>query len=265
MSQFSVQSAEIKESSMERKYFVVKCSLKVGNKTIYNHALIDCGATGIPFIDKEFVRHHQLKEKELKESRELEVIDGRPIESGTITSMAKLDSGIQGHQEKLLALVTKLGHYPIVLGLPWLQLHDLTFKFQSHRIGFKSCYCQQHCQHHSSVWVWGDHLMTSLDPEKPTLDICAVAAAPFMRQIQKGKLKVYAVTLYEINKALEIKDLQEKPLEEVIPKKYHKFLPLFSKVVSEKSHLIDLMTTRLSYRKDSHPHSDLSTVCHAMN
>jgi hypothetical protein len=71
------------------------------------------------------------------------------------------------------------------------------------------------------------------DPDKPKLDICVVAASSFMRQIKKEKLKVYAVTLYEINKALGIKDLQEKPLEEVIPKEYHEFLPLFSKVIAK--------------------------------
>jgi hypothetical protein len=55
---------------------------------IDTHTLIDCGATGIAFIDKDYVRHHQLEERNLKKSRELEVIDGRPIESGTITMMA---------------------------------------------------------------------------------------------------------------------------------------------------------------------------------
>jgi hypothetical protein len=91
ISQFSIQSAEMKESSMESKHLVVKCSLKIGNKFIDTHALIDCGATGIAFIGKDFVRHHQLKQRKLKESRELEVIDGRPIKSGTITTMAKLN------------------------------------------------------------------------------------------------------------------------------------------------------------------------------
>ena len=116
---------------MESKHLVVKCSLKIGDRLIDTHALIDCGATGIAFVDKDFVRHHQLEEKELRESRELEVIDGRPIESGTITTMAKLNIGIRSHQEQLPAFVTKLGHYPIVLGLPWLQLHDVTVKFQA--------------------------------------------------------------------------------------------------------------------------------------
>ena len=234
ISQFSIQSAEIKESSMESKHLVVKCSLKIEDKIIDTHALIDCGATGIAFIDKDFVRHHQIQEKELKDPRELEVIDGRPIESGTITTMAKLDLGIRGHQEQLPVFVTKLGHYPIVLGLPWLQLHDVTIKFQKKRIGFESSYCQQHCQHHSSIWVWGNHMETTEKLDKPKLDICALAAAPFMRRNKKESLKVYVVTLYEINKALEIKDLQEKLLNQLILKEYHEFLPLFDKVIAER-------------------------------
>jgi hypothetical protein len=72
-----------------------------------------------------------------------------------------------------------------------------------------------------------------VESEKPKLDICAVAASPFMRRIKIENLKVYTVTLYKINKALGIKDRPGKPLEEVIPKEYHEFLPLFSKVVVE--------------------------------
>ena len=74
---------------------------------------------------------------------------------------------------------------------------------------------------------------TAADPDGPKLNIWGVAAVPIVRRIRREKLKVYAVTLYEINKALGIKDLQEKPLEEVIPKEYHEFLPLFSKEVTE--------------------------------
>jgi hypothetical protein len=74
---------------------------------------------------------------------------------------------------------------------------------------------------------------TIVDPAKSKLDICAVATSPFMKRVKKERLKVYAVTLYEINKALGIKDLQEKSLEEFIPKEFHEFLPLFSKVIAE--------------------------------
>jgi hypothetical protein len=55
-----------------------------------------------------------------------------------------------------------------------------------------------------------------------------------MRRNRKEKLKVYAVTLYKINKALKIKDIQQKPLQQLISKEYHEFLPLFDKVIAEK-------------------------------
>jgi cyclopropane fatty-acyl-phospholipid synthase-like methyltransferase len=51
---------------------------------------------------------------------------------------------------------------------------------------------------------------------------------------QEENVIVYAVTLYKINKALDIKDLQEKLLEQLIPKKYHDFLPPFDKVIAER-------------------------------
>jgi hypothetical protein len=120
--------------------------------------------------------------------------------------MAKLDLGIWGHQKQLPAFVLKLRHYQIVLGLPWLQLHNVTIKFQKKRIGFESSYCQQHCQQHSSVWVWGDH-MEKTNQDKPRLDICVEASSHFVNMNKKEKLKVYAVILYKINKALEILDL----------------------------------------------------------
>jgi hypothetical protein len=94
ISQFSIQSAEITESSMESKYLVVKYSLKIEGKIIDTHAVIDCRATGIAFIENDFICHHRLKEQELTESRELEVIERRPIESGTIPTMAKLNLGL---------------------------------------------------------------------------------------------------------------------------------------------------------------------------
>jgi hypothetical protein len=180
---------------MESKHLVVKCSLKIGEKVVNTHASIDCGATGIAFVDKDFVCHNQLEGKELKESQELEVIDRRPIKSGTITSIARSNIGIWSHQEQLLAFITKLEHYPILLGLPWLLLHDVMVKFRSCRIGFESSYCQQHCQYHSNVWVWGNHMERAADLERPKLDISVVAASPFLRRIRREKLKLYTVTL----------------------------------------------------------------------
>ena len=79
-----------------------------------------------------------MEENELREARELEAIDGRPIESGTIITMVQMSLGIKEHQKELPAFVIKLGYYSIVLGLLWLELPKATDKFQCKRIDFES-------------------------------------------------------------------------------------------------------------------------------
>jgi hypothetical protein len=81
--------------------------------------------------------------------------------------------------------------------------------------------------------MWGNDRETMAHLNKTKLDICTVAASPFMRIARKETLRVYAVTFYEINTALGIQDLKEKSLTEVIPKEYNEFLPLFNKVIVE--------------------------------
>ena len=120
ISRLSVSKVEVLEGSIEGKHLVITCTLTVNNGEIPTHALIDCGATGIAFMDQDFACHHQIPLQELREKRQVEVIDGRPIESGDITHIAKVGIKIQDHREQLPMFVTKLGHYPIVLGIPWI-------------------------------------------------------------------------------------------------------------------------------------------------
>ena len=62
---FSINTVEIKEFEIESKHLVVKCLLKIKVKVIQAHKLIECGAIGIAFVNKDFVHHHELEEKEL--------------------------------------------------------------------------------------------------------------------------------------------------------------------------------------------------------
>jgi hypothetical protein len=58
--------------------------------------------------------------------------------------------------------------------------------------------------------------------------------ASFFRTVKHGKLTIFKASLYDINKAIEAKDLKEKPLKEIIQQQYHEFLPLFSKVLADR-------------------------------
>jgi len=166
ISRLSVSKVEVLEGSMEGKHLVITCSLSVNNQEIPTHALIDCGATGIAFMDQDFARHHKIPLQELKEKKQVEVIDGRPIESGDITHIAKVGMKIQEHREQLPMFITKLGHYPIVLGIPWLRLHDVAVRFASNMVTFGSQYCITHC-HDTSVTIQG----VTEEPPEPVYQV----------------------------------------------------------------------------------------------
>jgi hypothetical protein len=52
--------------------------------------------------------------------------------------------------------------------------------------------------------------------------------ASFFRTVKKGKHTLFKASVYDINKAIEVKDLKERPLEEIVPEQYHESLLLFN-------------------------------------
>jgi len=142
---FKLSSLSVSEIAIEGEHLVVSCTLSVNGHTIATHALIDSGATGIAFIDKNFAHHHQLPLVPLPNPRSLEVIDGRPISSGDITHTTTVKLSINEHQAEFPMFVTQLGHYPIVPSIPWMDLHDINILFHSCAVTFGSQYCSTHC------------------------------------------------------------------------------------------------------------------------
>jgi len=65
ISRLWVSKVEVLQGSMEGKHFVITCTLIVNNQEIPTHALINCGATGIAFMDQDCARHHQIPFQEL--------------------------------------------------------------------------------------------------------------------------------------------------------------------------------------------------------
>lgn len=49
------------------------------------------------------------------------------------------------HTETLEVFITKLGQYPIVLGIPWLWKHDPHIQFMANTMTFDSEHCLKHC------------------------------------------------------------------------------------------------------------------------
>jgi predicted aspartyl protease len=75
---------------MDGEHLVVNCTIDDQGNEIRSHALIDSGATGFAFVDEEFAISRGLPMYSLKDPRELEVIDRRPIQSGLVTAITKV-------------------------------------------------------------------------------------------------------------------------------------------------------------------------------
>ena len=104
---------------MEGEHLVVACQLACdSSKVIPCFTLLDDGATGVAFMDEVFARRHQFPLIPLKKPRDLEVIDRRPVVSGQITHIVRAKLQIRNHVEEAFFFITKLGHYPLVLGIP---------------------------------------------------------------------------------------------------------------------------------------------------
>ena len=144
--------------------------------------------------------------------------------------------------------VMKLGHYPVVLGIPWLRLYDVAVQFSSNMVTFRSHYCTTHC-HDAPVMVQGvteeppepvfpqeeGIFVPQIHPQRPFQgSIVMPIGYWFFRTVKLRKIKVLKASLYDINRAIGAKHHKKWPLEEVVLKQYHEFLPLFNKVLADR-------------------------------
>jgi len=114
-------------------------------------------------------------------------------------------------------------------------------------VTFGSQFCTTHC-HDAPVTIQGvteelpepvhapsGMFEPQIRPRRPIrANIVMLNESSFFRTVKKGKILVFKVSFYDINTAIETKDLRERLLEEIVPKQYHEFLPLFNKVLADR-------------------------------
>ena len=81
----------------------------------------------------------------MKKPRNLKVIDSRTIKSGVITKIVRVTLIVNKHTEDLCTFVTKLGYYPVVLGILWLRRHNPTINWKDGTLDFESDFCLSNC------------------------------------------------------------------------------------------------------------------------
>lgn len=151
----------------------------------------------------------------------VDVVVGHLIKSEDIKHLVKLPCTIQDRSRDLPVFITQLGHNSPMLGIHLIWHHKVTIAFGNEKLQFRQTKAQ-----------------VPPKPQESPADLPMVPltdTVTFCWWIDKQKRygnEVYGrYTVYELKKALKDSD-KKLSLSLIIPKKYHKFLPLLSEVTA---------------------------------
>lgn len=131
--------------------------------------MIDSGATG-NFFDTNVASKRGLLTRRKREAYGLSVIDGEQIgtNKGLVTHETEmLDMETEGYSEKIRFDLVAIGTHTVILGMPWLRLHNPQIDWQKERITMSQCRCGS------------DHKTPHGDKRSPGLkEVCATIQSP---------------------------------------------------------------------------------------
>src|SRR6202453_4906786 len=118
--------------------------VNIGLKTLDTHnsinidSLLDCRASGL-FIDKQFVELNDITTRKLPRPISIYNIDGTLNEGGTIKEAVDLIVSHGNYKECATFWVCVLGADRVILGLPWLCLHNPVINWTTGEIELSRC------------------------------------------------------------------------------------------------------------------------------
>ena len=86
------------------------------------------------FMDRNFAQDHQISLRKLPCSASVVVIDGRPIGSGNIIEESEPVNIVL---DNLACVAISIPQHPIVLGLPWFELHNPDIDWRTREIRYR--------------------------------------------------------------------------------------------------------------------------------
>ena len=176
--------------------------------SIKTTAMVDSGAME-NFIHPRFVTEHELVTKN-RIPLIVNDVNGRLLSH--VDQQVKVWMMVGNHSETLTFDVAPLGKHNVVLGLPWLQRHNLTIQWASRKITFASDYCEEHCLAQPASTFLNQR------PIAPQVTIESEVLELVVEPLSEQEIDLFAV---EIPEYLELVAKQ-------IPKPYHVKINVFN-------------------------------------
>jgi hypothetical protein len=111
-------------------------SLSLGPQKQKTLALLDSGASTC-FLDEEFAKRHKIRLIQKSKPVHVEVIDGRPLLSGSVTHESEpIEVTFKDHSSYVVFNIIRTPSSPVILGLSWLVDHNPSIDWRLRRITF---------------------------------------------------------------------------------------------------------------------------------
>jgi len=108
------------------------------HKGITIKALLDSGATGM-FMDKRMAARYGFKLQKLDRPIMVRNVDGTNNSGGAITHQVECNIYYKGHIEKMRIDVCDLEKTEIILGMPWLAVHNPEINWKTREVKMTRC------------------------------------------------------------------------------------------------------------------------------
>jgi len=101
-------------------------------------ALLDSGATGL-FMDTTFAKEKGFKIEKLRKPLSVKNVDGTANVGGAITHQVECNMFFKGHVERVRIDIYNLGKTEVILGMPWLAVHNPEIDWEKGEVKMTRC------------------------------------------------------------------------------------------------------------------------------
>ena len=100
--------------------------------------LLDSGTTGI-FIDREMAKRHGFKMTKLERPLKVKNVNRTENSRGNITHQVEVNVFYKNHVKRIRMDVCNLGKTEVILGMPWLQVHNPEINWEMGEVKITRC------------------------------------------------------------------------------------------------------------------------------
>ena len=200
---------------------------------VVTEALLDSSATGL-VMSEEFARKHKFRRTKLERLIYVRNVDGTLNYAGPIVDTVEVEIFFKGYKERTSIDVIGEQKWSVILGMPWLRRHNPEIDWKTGEV--KMMRCLDEC---GKKWRTGRQTKPGWKKQKEREE--KERRRP---TIEEEKMIVRIVEEKE-NKEEELTKL--RATEEMVPRRFHKYLKVFEKKELERmptrkiwDHAIDL-------------------------